>query len=150
MEVIDEAADFLLIDTGMDDDHLTDRPGRENMAQRMGQDRLAAQGIEELVPLVAEAAPCAGRYDDDRYFHTFHLLISNLDEYHAPSRRLQDRRHRNGHSRTNVFLAIFDDDHRAVIEIGDALVLFLAGLDDEDVHVFPRDAGRFQGIGQVR
>ena len=115
----------------------------------MRQDGLTAQGIEELVPLVAEAAPCAGRYDDDRYFHTFHLLICNLDEYHAPSRRLQDRRHRNGHGRTDVFLTIFDDDHRAVIEIGHALVLFLAGLDDEDVHVFPRDAGRFQGIGQV-
>ena len=149
MEIIDKTADFLLIDAGMDDDHFTDRPSRKDVAQGMRQDGLAAQGIEELVPLVAEAAPCAGRYDDDRYFHTFHLLICNLDEYHAPSRRLQDRRDRHGHGRTDVFLTIFDDNHRAVIEIGHALVLFLAGLDDEDIHVFPRDTGRFQRVSQV-
>ena len=108
MEIVDNAADLLGIDAGMDDDHFMDRAGCKDVPQGMGQDRFAAQRIKELIPLVTEAAPCAGRYHDDRYFHTFHLLICDFYEYHASGRRLKDRRHRNRHIGADIFLAVFE------------------------------------------
>ena len=45
--------------------------------------------------------------------------------------------------------SIFHDHHRAVVQIGDALALLLAGLDDADCDLFARQERRFQGVRQV-
>ena len=46
-------------------------------------------------------------------------------------------------------LAVFYDDHRAVVEIAYALVIFFPGFHDEDIHLFSRNKSRLQGICQV-
>ena len=44
---------------------------------------------------------------------------------------------------------VVDDDHRAVIEIGDALVVFLPFLEDEDLHDLARQDDRLQRVRQL-
>ena len=44
---------------------------------------------------------------------------------------------------------VVDDDHRPVVEIGHALVLFLALLDDEDLHRLAGQDDGPEGVGQL-
>ena len=46
-------------------------------------------------------------------------------------------------------LAIFDNNHCAVVQIADALVVFLAAGDNLDTHALARQHHRFDGAGEL-
>jgi len=47
------------------------------------------------------------------------------------------------------FAGVVDDYHGAVVEIADALVVLLAFLEDEDIHVLAGEDDRLEGVGEV-
>src|ERR1035441_3161007 len=69
-------------------------------------------------------------------------------EDHFARRRLQHGCDRNVDGLANHLAGVVDDHHGAVIQIGDALVVFLAFLQDEDAHGFAGEHDRLQRIGQ--
>src|ERR1700687_1364953 len=71
-----------------------------------------------------------------------------LAENHFSSSRLQHRRNRDVDRLANHFPSVVHHDHGAVIQIGDALVVFLAFLQNEDAHSLAREHNGLQGIRQ--
>ena len=77
------------------------------------------------------------------------LSILRFRKNHAAGCSLQRRRDFNGNRLIHEPLATLDDDHRAIIEIGNTLSLLLARLDYGHFHSLARDHNRFHGIGQL-
>ena len=46
-------------------------------------------------------------------------------------------------------MAVFNDDHRAVVQVCYTLIFFLPGLYDIDFHLLSGNTGRFQRVGQI-
>src|ERR1044071_8552153 len=61
-------------------------------------------------------------------------LLPEAAEDHLAGRRLQHARHGDVGVAADEFPGVVHDDHRAVVEIRDALVILLAFLQDEDAH----------------
>src|SRR5487761_2541416 len=68
--------------------------------------------------------------------------LLGMGEDHAASHRLQDARYRDFDGGLHVCLAVLDDDHRAIIQVADALAWLLALLHDLDSHVFAGQQNR--------
>src|ERR1700722_13793663 len=71
-----------------------------------------------------------------------------LAKNHLSRRGLQDRGDRNVDGLTNHFARVVDNHHSAVIQIGNALVVFLAFFQYEHLHNLARQHDRLQGICQ--
>ena len=69
-------------------------------------------------------------------------------EDHAPRGRLQHARHHDVEIPPDPRTRVVDDDHGAVVQIGHALVLFLAFLQDEHVHQLAREHDGAERIGE--
>src|SRR5262249_48710420 len=119
---------------GQHDDDLLDFRDVEKGLQRPFDDRPTEQG-EELFG-TPHAGPGARGDDHGARVHGLGavllvlLLLLTLSlgfaEDHAAGRGLQDRAHRDVDALADVALAFFDDDHRTVVEIADALLALLA------------------------
>ncbi len=80
-----------------------------------------------------------------RGFAAFFLVPS---EDHFARRRLEDARDGRFDGLADHLTGIIDHDHRAVIEIGDTLIEFLALFQDEHLHRFARQINRLERIGE--
>src|SRR6202042_550419 len=67
-------------------------------------------------------------------------------EYHFAGSRLQNGSDRYVDGLADHLARIVDYHHGSVVEIGDALVVFLAFLEDEDAHDF---AGQHDGLQRI-
>src|SRR5205823_11388044 len=65
-------------------------------------------------------------------------IFPQAAEYHLACSRLKDARDRDVGRLSDQSPGVVDDYHRAVVEIGDALVVFLAFLEDEYPHRLAR------------
>src|SRR5215469_13266292 len=70
-------------------------------------------------------------------------------EDHPAGGGLEHRSHFDADLLALPLASVLDDDHRTVIEEADALVLFLAFLDDADSHLFARKSHGFHGVAQL-
>src|ERR1700737_921001 len=96
------------------------------------------------------ATGSAAALDSPQWFWPSHgRLPGRGGEDHAPGSRLEDRGDDHPDGLVHVAPAVLDYDHRAVVEVGHALVLLLPFLDHLDVHLLPRDDNRFEGVRQV-
>ena len=73
--------------------------------------------------------------------------IVELAEDHLAGGGLQHRRHRDVDVLADHLARVVDDHHGAVVEISDALVVFLAFFQDEDLHDL---AGQHDGLERIR
>ena len=74
-------------------------------------------------------------------------VLPEAAEDHLAGGRLQDARYGDVGVLADHAARVFHHDHRPVIEVGDALVVLLALLQDEDAH---RLAGQHDGLEGVR
>src|SRR5882724_5833704 len=73
--------------------------------------------------------------------------IVELAENHLAGGGLEHRSHRYVHVLADHLAGVVDNDHCAIVEIGDTLVVLLAFLQDEDLHDL---AGQHDGLERVR
>src|SRR5215204_4227698 len=75
--------------------------------------------------------------------------LDESSEDHLPGRGLQHARHDHVDGLADHLARIIHDDHRPVVEIGDALVVFLPFLEDEYLHDLARQHDRLERIGEL-
>src|SRR3990172_254681 len=76
-------------------------------------------------------------------------LAFRLCKYHSSGGGLQYFSDHHVHLLIHQPAAFFDDDHRAVVQVGHALPLLFAFLNDFDCHPLARQNYRFDGVGQI-
>src|SRR4029077_12634727 len=72
-----------------------------------------------------------------------------FSENHLPCGGLQNGCHRHIDGLADHFARVVDDHHGAVIQVGYALVVFLAFLEDEDAHGFAGQHDRLQRVREL-
>src|SRR5436853_3248419 len=77
------------------------------------------------------------------------LLVTQPREDDPSRGRLQDTRHGHVDALADPALALIDDDHRAIVEVGHALPTLLALAQDVHVHRFTGDHGRFERVRKL-
>src|SRR5436190_5612513 len=80
--------------------------------------------------------------------HDFAAPLFVATENHFACRSLQHAGHRAIHGLADHLACIVDNDHRAVIQIGNALIEFLAFFKNEDLHGFAGQIDRLQRVSQ--
>ena len=68
-----------------------------------------------------------------------------LCKNHSSGRSLKNARHDDVNVFADIVTALFHNDHRAVIEIGYALIVLFSILDDKNFHFFPWQDNRLDG-----
>src|SRR5215831_7063101 len=71
-----------------------------------------------------------------------------LAENHLPGRSLQHTGYRDIDGLGDHALGVIDHYHRAIVQVGDALVVLLPFLEDKHAHRLARQYDRLQGVGQ--
>src|SRR5437870_1702672 len=79
----------------------------------------------------------------------FARLALRLSEDHPPADRLENTHHGHRELGADVPRAILDDDHRAVLEVADALGLLLSFLDHPNGDLFTGQDDRTHGLREV-
>src|SRR3990167_1595698 len=79
--------------------------------------------------------------------HVLAVFVLDPREYHSSGRGLQHARNGYLYMVSQVPLGFIHDDHSAVVQVPNALILFLSLFNDVDVHRF---AGKDHGLERVR
>ena len=76
-------------------------------------------------------------------------LVFWLAKDHAPRGGLKDARHQYLQVLADVLASSVNDDHRAVLEVADALAKLFPVFDNVYEHFFTREYDGFDGVGKL-